>query len=410
MGASAPSPLAAEPAPVSGVLSPPARGARVAPYALLGVSVVLTIALSGRLLPQLDPITWLALGLLVVTAAALRRWTDQLADHSGPARIAFWATVAVVGLMVLISPLFGLYGFLGYAQSTRALQGAEGAAGLTATALLCSFAQTGGIATGTVLWGMWAAFFAVNLVIAAAMLALQMQQQRTYREAVAVNMELRQAQARAEELRAQVAEQARLAGVMQERSRLAREIHDTIAQDLIAVIALLSVAGGEQDPQRRQQHLRGAEQTARGALAEARRSVRALSSPRLDDDDLPSAVRRLLEAWSGWTGLEAQFEVTGTPWADAADEAALRITQEALMNVGRHARATAVRIELTYEQEQLTVRISDDGRGFNPDQDRAGHGLPGMRERAADRGGRLTIASAAGSGTTVTAILPRATR
>lgn len=142
---------------------------------------------------------------------------------------------------------------------------------------------------------------------------------------------------------------------------------------------------------------------AREGLAEARRAVRALASPRLDDADLPLALDDLLGQWRGATGLGGELRVVGRPVSSGHDDALLRIAQEALANVAKHARARRADVALGYEAGTVTLEVHDDGAGFDPDAVTRGFGLPGMRARLAGAGGTLTIDSAPGRGTRVVA-------
>jgi signal transduction histidine kinase len=207
-----------------------------------------------------------------------------------------------------------------------------------------------------------------------------------------------------EQLRAARAEldaAARETGALEERARLAREIHDTVAQGLISVITQLEGARDGGDPRRIDRALEG----ARDTLREARRAVQALRPVELDDAQLPDALAQVASRASG---VNAQLNVTGEPIAlhPDAELALVRIAQEALANVRRHAQAREVTLTLSYMDDMVILDARDDGRGFDPAAVRTGVGLAGMRERLAPLGGRLDIESAPGAGTTVVASLP----
>ncbi|WP_188191635.1 histidine kinase [Nonomuraea sp. SYSU D8015] len=210
------------------------------------------------------------------------------------------------------------------------------------------------------------------------------------------------------DLHARLIDQARRAGVLDERHRMAGEIHDTVAQDLVALMGQLDAARrAVQDPARLR-HLDQAAELARRGLAEARRSVRALGPEPLEDARLPEALGRMAASWSRTSGVELAFEVTGTPVALSTDvEATLfRIAQEALANVAKHARATRTGLTLSYTDELILLDIRDDGAGFGPHTPTDGFGLDGMRQRARAVGGTLEIESEPGHGTSIAATVP----
>ncbi len=203
---------------------------------------------------------------------------------------------------------------------------------------------------------------------------------------------------------AEVDRLSRLAGAADERSRLAREIHDTLAQGFTSIITLLQAA----DPELKDERLHLAVTTARENLAESRALVAALSPPSLSgDNSLVDAVRRQAER-AGADGTTAEFRLTGEPAAlpTRAEVVLLRAAQEALTNVRRHARARHVDVVLGYTAQGARLRVRDDGCGFDPAAP-GGFGLDGMRARAAQVGGSLVVTSTPGAGTTVEVEVPR---
>lgn len=219
--------------------------------------------------------------------------------------------------------------------------------------------------------------------------------------------------------REELAESARQRGVLAERERLARELHDTVAQGFASVVTQLESAeqaldatGGDDDALRAaREHLAKARLTARDSLTEVRRSVRALRPDLLEGASLPDALARLVRRWSADAGVPAELRSTGepVPLPAEAEHALLRTTQEALTNIARHARASRAIVSLSYLGDMVTLDIDDDGVGFSPDPRPgadAGFGLVGMRERVEAIGGRLTIESAAGQGTTIAVAVP----
>ena len=225
----------------------------------------------------------------------------------------------------------------------------------------------------------------------------------------------REALAQLAATRAELAEASREAGVVAERERLARELHDTVAQGFISVVTQLESAeqaledpGGLVEARRR---IETARQTARTSLEELRRSVRALRPDLLESSSLPAALAQLAAQWSARTGVPAEFRSTGDPVPLRADAelSLLRIAQEALSNVARHAAASRVVITLSYVGDTVTLDVDDDGVGFDgqprPRTD-GGFGLLGMKERIAAAGGTLAIESVPGQGTTIAVSVP----
>lgn len=208
-----------------------------------------------------------------------------------------------------------------------------------------------------------------------------------------------------------LAQEARQLAILEERTRLAREIHDTLAQGFTGIIVQLQTAAelGAADPARRQAHLDQAVSLARSSLAEARRSVRALRAPALLDTDLGGALLRLLQQLTAHTPVEATFAVAGTPapLPPEVEGQLLRIGQEAITNALRHAGARRLQIELRFEPGAVRLMVRDDGVGFVPARVREDHyGLLGMRERAQQLGATLELTSAPGAGTTVSVVAP----
>ncbi|WP_376793630.1 ATP-binding protein [Thermogemmatispora sp.] len=214
---------------------------------------------------------------------------------------------------------------------------------------------------------------------------------------------------------------ARLAAI-EERNRLAREIHDTLAQGLAAIALQLETADALllSQPERAQAAIRRALALARSNLEEARRSVMDLRAAPLQDHSLPDALALLvkrLRAESG-TRLEFRYEPSPAPGPgrfpalSPHHEAGLyRIAQEALNNALRHAAAEQITLTLAVRDKMIVLQVQDDGRGFDPerarDYTREGHfGLAGMSERARLLGAQISIESLPGAGTSISVYLP----
>nr|WP_255519142.1 sensor histidine kinase [Kitasatospora sp. SID7827] len=204
--------------------------------------------------------------------------------------------------------------------------------------------------------------------------------------------------------RDELAASQREAGRLAERQRLAREIHDTLAQGLAGIVLLAREAAGTDSTATAAPLLDEIERTASANLAEARRFVHALTPPALDGTTLADALRRLAD------GADAAFHRDGEPYPlpVEAEVALLRLTQEALANAVRHAAAAHIAVTLGYLDDAVTLDVYDDGTGFDPATAPApdSFGLHGMHERIAALGGTLTVESAPGEGTAVAAVLP----
>lgn len=201
------------------------------------------------------------------------------------------------------------------------------------------------------------------------------------------------------------------AGVVAERERLAREIHDTVSQSLSSVIMLLHAAQQSgSDTQRGQERLKQAREAATEALAETREFIRALASPALRHGGIGDALGRLAAQTRETTGLHVEVDLPSDTGSlpTPVETALLRIAQGAVANVVQHANATRVDLTLTRLDDEIILDVVDDGDGFDPallatGHGRAGFGLHAMQERTADLGGRLVVESRPGHGTSVVA-------
>lgn len=216
--------------------------------------------------------------------------------------------------------------------------------------------------------------------------------------------------------RADLAAAQHTAGVLAERDRLAREIHDTLAQGLSSIQLLLHAAERSVPtaPDTAIDYIVQARRAASDDLAEARRFVAALAPPSLDDVTLSEALKRLCANTTQRDRIAVRFHLVGVqpPLTTAQEVGILRIAQSALSNAVRHADATAVDVTLRGLDDHVVLEVIDDGKGFDttnpptPDPGTGGFGLPAMRARARDLEGVLTVESGAGQGTRLTVRIP----
>ncbi|MBE9031242.1 sensor histidine kinase [filamentous cyanobacterium LEGE 11480] len=196
---------------------------------------------------------------------------------------------------------------------------------------------------------------------------------------------------------------------LQERNRIAREIHDSLGHSLTAfnlhveaALRLFTI-----DPDEAKDLLVEAKQLGSTALQEVRQSVSTLRTKPLQGKSLQAAIVHLLEDFTRSTGIQPTTQFHGL--AQIKDDEAMalyRIIQEALTNIAKYAQATAVSIRLEHAAPQTILKIKDDGRGFDQQQNRSGFGLQGMQERTNAIGGRYNLRSAVGQGTQITIQIP----
>jgi signal transduction histidine kinase len=198
----------------------------------------------------------------------------------------------------------------------------------------------------------------------------------------------------------------RESAVIAERNRMARDLHDTLAQGFTGIIMQLEAtkgAMGNVDTTAALVHIERAEKLARDSLGEARRSVRAIRSRSLVDGTLSTALDELLKRMTSGTELQAELVVQGDgrPLPPHWEEGLLRITQESLTNTMKYAQARRFRASLSFMPGAVRLQLVDDGRGFDPQAEHEGFGLIGMRERAEQMAGNFIQRSKPGEGTEI---------
>lgn len=402
-----------------------ARTSGLFTYLLLGLGTLVS-ALSQSLFTRPWQNIPVLLGLAVLTLAWVWWWTAHPGRLASSTRVGIYygGRTVLALVLTLVNPFAAIFAFVGYLDLE--VFGRRGRRlGLVATALIMAGSQAGGLPPVSVGQGLlWAVLFVLNAGLASALLRindrqgeLSAERAETIAQLEETNARLGDALAENAALQVQLLVQAREAGVLDERQRLAREIHDTIAQGLAGIITQLQAADECPDPVQARDHRERAAALARVSLDEARRSVHDLTPRELDHDNLPAALQRLVSAWSQSSGVTAHVEVTGGWQAlhDEVESTLIRVAQESLANVGKHAGATLVVVTLSAMDDVVTLDVRDDGRGFEPGElpapgSRGGFGVPGMRHRAQRLAGALAVESEPGHGTAVSVRLPALAR
>ncbi|MFJ5866148.1 sensor histidine kinase [Streptomyces parvus] len=397
---------------------------RYGPYGALTLASVLGVVVAGELMtaPQMY-----AAGALVAAAYGLQAWWGRKRAHTPPGAPAgaVYYTVRFVLAFVLswLNPFFAIYACLGYFDVEPLLPKRAVRAGLLATAVILAGSQSGGLPPESLTgWAAFAALYLLNACLTLFFWHVGMREEErariqveTIAELERTNIRLEQAMTENAALHAQLLVQAREAGVDDERRRLAAEIHDTLAQGLTGIIAQLQVVTStrDSDPDTARVHLEKAAALARHSLGEARRSVHNLAPAALEHDELTGALEKTVATWAEQHRVRADFTVTGTaePVHDEVAATLLRIAGEALANAGRHAGASRVGVTLSFMDDELTLDVRDDGRGFDPGaaapaSRTGGFGLGGMRARAERIAGTVEVESEPGGGTAVSARVP----
>jgi signal transduction histidine kinase len=366
------------------------------PYGLLALLTVYTIAAG-------DP----ALILCAVTAVwMLGMFTPLAARLERPPYVAllFVGLLLLTAALVLHSPVFGFFTTAAYIYAFAVLPWPWRLPGVAAVAVVAGTAQSSSVDRADPAGlAITAAIIALNIVIMTWMAwALRHEEQR--------HLLLKATMAENDELHARLVAQAREAGILEERQRMAREIHDTVAQGLTGIIAQMQAAEQRHEvPEAWQRPFEAVKQLARESLTEARRSVDALRPAPLETARLADALGEVVDRWSAVYGLPVRVTTTGTPrpLTPEADLALLRTAQEALANIAKHANATRAGVTLSYLEDEVALDVIDDGAGFDPRAVRSGRfGLTIMRQRVEAHAGTLQIETEPGGGTGISARIP----
>lgn len=341
------------------------------PYVLLGFSLLLTVLTAG--------LTTSALLVVGLAAAALLAWHTWfvtlhprwLERRLLPMAVYFAGLVALSLVLSSYAATFSILMIGCFPMAFVALPGGWAYAGVGVVSV-CLLVTVGGSSPGpepTV------QFIGAGILAATVGWAIRrieseaVQRREAHAEVVELNARLRRATRENEELQQHLVEAARETGVADERARLARDFHDTLAQGLAAIGTQLETADEQiAEPHPARPRVREALALSRSSLAEARRSVHALRPGPLEADDLLGALRTAVAEWRRRTTTACRLTVTGTPMAvdPARQTAVLRIVQEGLANVARHAAATEATVTVSYLDDRVMVDVFDDGTGFDP--------------------------------------------
>ncbi len=380
---------------------------------LLGISIALALLVSDRPTDH-RLVTALIAGLAGAWVYAL--YTRSPRPHREQRlRMAIYLTVLLAFFAVLMGRniFFFIFAITGFFHAVVLRPWQLSIIAVAATSILINTIITGFPWSEPYLWILYGAVIVVQTIaigfggVVGERLA-ELSEQR--RQALA---DLEAVQEENAGLQQQLLAQAREAGVLDERERMAREIHDTIAQGLTGIITQLEAAEhakGRPDDWRR--HLDNAVKLARDSLSEARRSLEASGPVALVDTSLPDALTEVAQRWATLTDVPVEVTTTGdpVPLHPEIEAALLRTAQEALANVGKHANASRVGVTLSYMGDVVTLDVRDDGIGFAvPDgagERGTGFGLTAMRQRVSRVAGTLAIESEPGGGTAVSARVP----
>jgi signal transduction histidine kinase len=397
---------------------------RVLPYFLIVVSS--TIALLQPTWGQPDRSQVILPLIALVTLWITWFYTVHPGWRSRRGLMAFYfvGLMLIFAGMVIASPWYGILVFVGYIHSMDVLVGPWRFVGVGATAFLSGSSQVGGVENiNADTWWVWLLVVLFNMLLAGvASYSGEHSKDRNQRQKQALE-ELAEAnaklQAAVEEnagLHAQLLAQAREAGALDERQRMAREIHDTLAQGLAGIITQLEAAELARDERAVwQRHVETAAALARESLTEARRTVHAVEPAALESARLPEAIGEVVRKWTSVNDVQAVLTTTGDarPMHPDVEVTLLRTAQEALANVAKHAKASRVGLTLSYMGDLVTLDVRDDGVGFGPPNGKrpngsvdGGFGLTGMRQRVQLLAGQLEIESEPGGGTAVSATVP----
>jgi signal transduction histidine kinase len=383
----------------------------MAPW-LMRVLLAVSLALGQATMPGGVARHLGAAGLIVALWGWIEWWQHWDLTALWRRLVAITGQGALTALAIAMSPLGGIIAWSQYMICGTFFTGPLLWTAIAGSSVLMTAVQVGGFPAIPRSWTLSAGLFAFDVAIGLVSIGMANRREEAVLRRNAVTRRLLAEQQRNAELQQQLLDQARTVGVRTERARLARDLHDTVAQGLVAVVTQLEAIDDTtlaDDTARRR--VDNAKALARQSLDEARRAVDALRPPALDDATLAEAIEATLDGWREVNRIATDLTVSGTPRSTAADPALLRVVQEALSNAARHSRACRVAVSLDYLEDEVLLDVHDDGAGFRPDPGRrpsatGGHGLSSMAERLRLAGGTLAVESEPGAGCVVSAAVP----
>ena len=302
----------------------------------------------------------ITVGVAVAAAAWITWWVSlhpAWADRRWLMGIYFTGLIGFIAVLTIRSPWFAFFTWFGFLHAFRYLSGVWRWIGCAAVAVFFAMAQAGGFHRPTVsLVAIWLLLACVDVVLVGVFTFLGAKSEEQNEARKHMIAELAEANHRLEEmitentgLQAQLLTQAREAGAGDERQRMAREIHDTIAQGLTGIVTQLEAAQQTIHDAERERRIDNAKRLARDNLAEARRSVQALRPQALENSRLPEALADEVARWSVTSGVAGEVETTGKARAlhPEVEVTLLRVAQEALANVAKHASASRAGVTLS---------------------------------------------------------------
>ena len=394
----------AEPAapPLSG--SAVLRMLQVVLHAAFGLLLVIAVArLFGD--PEVGHVRWIALVGAAILATVYVAGPLSQRQRTHPRLALGWLAVvtALWAMLLLVSPDFSWLAFPLFFLHLHLLRwrhAVVAVAVITGVVVLTQWLHAERLEVAMLLGPVIGAVFAVVIALGYAALHTESEHRRRLIDDLT-------------RTRAELAASEHAAGVAAERERLAREIHDTLAQGLSSIVLLLRTAQNRAGSEAVASPIEEARQAAQDNLAEARRFVRDLSPPGLRNESLAQALGRLCERTAREASLDARFHIAGdsVTLPPGYDVALLRAAQASLANVTAHAHASVAVVTLSYLDAEVTLDVYDDGRGFQPDDEEpsagdTGYGLPALRRRITALGGAVDVESAPGQGTVVAIRLP----
>ncbi|MHA6793357.1 sensor histidine kinase [Pseudonocardia bannensis] len=391
---------------------------RFAPFLGLGLGLVLTVFA----LPPQSAAYWAITGALAVVTVGWLLFLAALpaarADEPRTGAVYMTGYIVLMAALTHQSPFFAFMVLGAYGHAVRYLRGRWRFVAVAASATVAAYSQMGGrLAEASATWlaGL-VALMVTNMIVAGGLTwfgAISAQQTERRKRVIAeledANARLNAALEENAGLQVQLLAQAREAGVLDERRRMAREIHDTLAQGLTGIVTQLEAADAAgDDPGLRRRHLDVARSLARESLTEARRSVDALRPGRLEEAQLPDAVTDLAKRWAETSGVAVRVDTTGEPrpLLPELEVTLFRVAQEALANVAKHAAASTAGLTLSYMDDVVVLDVRDDGAGFEPGSTSGGFGLAAMEQRVRRVSGTFTVESVPGDGTALSASVP----